>query len=264
MTQGTEVPAPTHVTKVDVRAEKAVAPVQRHGTILHVNMIDAVDEVLQEEVGRDALPLKVARVEVQPELGPVLELLEQALCGVVVEGYLGGMHLEAVLDAILAEDLQDGAPQVVYLLESALYHLLCGLREGVHVLPDGRTHEARHAIGAQLGGSNGCRLHRPDGPSPDAIGVVGQFGRGEVVQARVVVVAYALARYMRAKRFHHKAVSLENGLYLLHIGIVLGCPNGVQMVAPSGEFDAVVAHLGGLTAQSVQVHVCPLTAHECD
>ena len=91
------------------------------------------------------------------------------------------MHLEAVFNSILAEDLQDGTPQVIYLLESALDHLFCGLRERVHIFPDGRAHEARHAIGAQLGGSNSRRLHRSDCPSPDAIGIVGQFGRGKVV-----------------------------------------------------------------------------------
>ena len=262
MTKGTEIPTSAQVTEIEMRAEDAVATVQRHGTILHVYVIDAVDEVLQEQVRRYSLPLKVARVEVQAKFRTILEFLQQAFGGIVVEGYLGRMNLEAIFDSILAEDIQNGTPQVINLLESAFYHLFGGLREGIHVLPDGRPHKPGHAIGTQLAGSNGRCLHRLDSPSPYAIGVVGQLGRGKVVKARVVIVTHALARHMGTQRFYYEAVLLEDGLDFLHISIILDRTYWVQVIAPNGKFDAVVPHLGSLAAQGVQVHVCPLTAHQ--
>ena len=44
--------------------------VERHGGVLHVDVVDAVGELADEEVRLDALPDEVAGVEVEAERRP--------------------------------------------------------------------------------------------------------------------------------------------------------------------------------------------------
>ena len=97
--------------------------------VLHVHVIDPVGEVPQEEMGLHPLPDEVERIEVEAERRPVLELLEQALRAVVVEGYLRRVDLEGEADAAGVELIEDGAPEPHYLLEGLVDHRLGGLGE---------------------------------------------------------------------------------------------------------------------------------------
>ena len=77
-------------------------PLSVRDGVLHVHVVDAVGEGADELDRVDALPEQVAGVEVEAELGPVVEGLEGRLGRVDVEGDLGGMDFQAELHAALA------------------------------------------------------------------------------------------------------------------------------------------------------------------
>ena len=67
VTERAEVPAALWFAEVQVRTEDAVAAVDLQSRILHVHVVDAVGEFVQEEHGVNELPVQVAGVEVETE-----------------------------------------------------------------------------------------------------------------------------------------------------------------------------------------------------
>lgn len=88
-----EVPAAPRVAPRQVGAEAPVAPVEALAGLLAVHVVDPVPEVVQEPDGVEVLPDEVARVEVQPERGPVADGLQGAVRGPVVVRDLARVHL---------------------------------------------------------------------------------------------------------------------------------------------------------------------------
>src|SRR5512143_2155169 len=103
MAERAEVPAAPDVAERQERAEDAGPAVEGDGHVLHVDVVDAVGEVAEEELRRDPLPDEVAGVEVEAQGEPALEDVEQAAGRVEVEGDLGRMDLEGELDPLLVE-----------------------------------------------------------------------------------------------------------------------------------------------------------------
>ena len=262
MAQGAEVPAAAQVAEVDVGAQQAAAAVQRDGGVLHVDVVHAIDEVLQEEVRLDALPDQMAGVEVQAELRAIRKLGQQLLGGIVVKGDLTGVHLKGEHHAVLLELVQDGAPQAHDLVEAVLDHLLGGLREGVEIAPDRGAGEAGDDLHAELLRHGGGLLHGLDAPVADGLRLIRQ-GRGrEVVQARIGRIAHALADDVAGQRLHDQAVLLQIFFDPGDVGIVGQGAVNIDAVAPAGNLQTVIAHLLGEYAQFIKGHIRPLAGAE--
>src|SRR5947209_3595963 len=102
-----EIPAPSGIAEVEVRAEDAGAAVEIARGVLDVHVIDAVGEALDEEHGIDELVVEMAGVEVDPEGGAVADGLERLLRGDDVVGDLRRMDLQAEAHALLVEHVHD-------------------------------------------------------------------------------------------------------------------------------------------------------------
>src|SRR5690606_29448234 len=84
-----EVPTAAGVAEVDVARQDAAAAVECDDRVFHVHVINAVRERADKLDRVDALPVQMARVEVEAELGPVVESFEGPLGGVDIERDLG-------------------------------------------------------------------------------------------------------------------------------------------------------------------------------
>ena len=102
-----EVPAAPGIAEVEVRSQDAAFAVERDGGVLDMAMVDAVGESAEEFDGIDALPVEVARVEVETEFLAAADRFEGAFGGVEVKGDLGRMDFEREFDAVLAVGVHD-------------------------------------------------------------------------------------------------------------------------------------------------------------
>ena len=259
-----EVPAAPDVAEGQERAEEAGPAVEGHGHVLHVDVVDAVGEIADEQVRLDALPDEVARVEVEAQGQPAVEGVEQAPGRVEVEGDLGRVDLEGELDALLVELVEDGRPEGQDLLESGFDRLLGRRGEGVPGLPDGRAHEAVDDVAAHIAGRPGGGLHLVDGPLAQGLGLALDGVGGEAVQARIVLVADALAGEVGAERPALESVLVEDALPVADIGGVGRGLADVHVVAPAGDLQAVVAPGFGLPADLFERQVGPLAGEQGD
>ena len=96
----------------------------------------------RNSTGSTHLPEQVAGVEVEAELGAVVERLEGRLGRVDVEGDLGRVDFQAELDAALLEDVEDRVPALGQELEAVVDHRVGDRRERVEQVPDRRAGEA--------------------------------------------------------------------------------------------------------------------------
>ena len=223
-----------------------------------MDVVHAVHKVAQEQMGRHALPQQVAGVEVQAELGAVGKLLQQLLGGVVVESDLAGMDLQGELDAVGLELIQDRGPQAHDLVVAVLDHLLGGLGEGIQPLPDGRAGEARDHIAAQLLGHHGGLLHGVDRPGADLLRLVGQRRGSKVVQPGIGSVAHTLADDVAGQSLADQVVLRQGLLDPGHVAVIAVRTVNVDAVAPAGDLQAVIAHLGRQRTQFIEGQVRPL------
>src|SRR5439155_7113063 len=115
-----EIPSPPRVPEVEVRGDDPGGAVQGHDGVLDVDVVDAVAELVDEARRADALPVEVARVEVEAERRPVPDRRERAPRGDDVVGDLGGVDLQPEAHPDLIEDIQDRVPAVGEVLEARL------------------------------------------------------------------------------------------------------------------------------------------------
>ena len=145
--------------------------VERPRGVLDVHVVDPVGEGPDELDRVDELPEQVAGVEVEAELGPVVERLQGHLGRVDVEGDLGRVDLQAELDAALLEDVEDRVPALGQELEAGVDHRVGDRRERVEQVPDRRAGEAVDDLDAQLLRGAGRVLHLLGGPLADLLGL---------------------------------------------------------------------------------------------
>ena len=160
--------------------------VERDGGVLHVDVVDAVGELLEEADRVDPLPLQVTRVEVEAERLPPADRVERAIGGNQVERDLRRVNLEREADTVLLERIEDRMPQLGKPLVAGSDRRFADWRERIEKMPDRRSGEAaddRHPEAPC--GARGIlhRLHRP-GALP--FRVAGQLGRRKRVGPVVV------------------------------------------------------------------------------
>ena len=212
--------------------------------------------------GVDHLPVQVAGVEVEAELGPVADRLQGALGGVDVEGDLGRVDLQRELDAALLEDVEDRVPSVGEQLESVVDGGIRHRGERVEQMPDGRAGEAVDHLDAQLLRGPRRVLHLLDGPLGLLLRVAADVRRHPVIGPRVVVVEHELAGQVVRDRPALQPVLAQELVAALAIARVAQGLLDVEMVAPAGQLDAVIAPLAGLLGDDFQRQVGPLAGEE--
>ena len=261
MSQRTEVPASSEITKINVRSEESAASVKRNCGIFHMHMIDSVHKVLKEQMRRNALPDQMAGVEVQTKLRSVRKLLEQPLGRIVIKCDLTRMDLKRKYTIVLHKFIQDRTPQIIDLLESVFDHLFRCLREGVQIFPNRRSHKTSEDLHPKFFRNCRCLFHSADSPCTDLVLLSCQFRRCEIIKSRIIIVAHTLTDHMGGDRLALKVVFFQRILDLLNIGIIFIRPVNIEMVAPAGDLQPVISHLLSSRADLFKRHICPLSCN---
>src|SRR5690606_17108416 len=262
---GDEVPAAAGVAPGQVGAEAAVAAVQALACLLAVDVVDAVAEVPQEADRVEVLPHEVGRVEVEAEGRPVADGFEGADGGPVVVGDLAGVHLVGEAHAFGVEDVEDGVPAGGEVLVAALDHHLGGGREHGDQVPDRGAGEADDGVDAEAGRGPCGVLDLGGGPLPDALRLTvapdpgGQDGLVAFVDDGV---AHRLADQVVGDRPALESVLVEQLVPGVDVGGVGEGLVHLEVVAPAGEFEPVVAEVAGESADLLQGQVGPLAGEQ--
>jgi hypothetical protein len=82
--------------------------------------------------------------------------------------------------------------------------------------------------------------------------------------ALVDAVADGLADQMVADRVTFQAVALEDIPAILTVIVIFECLDHVEMVAPTGDFDAVVSEGFRFLANGLEIQIGPLAGEKCD
>ena len=183
-----------------------------------------------------------------------------------VEGDFRRVDFEAEVDAAFLEDVQDGVPKFGQKLVALVDHFAGSGRKIVDQVPDARAGEAIDHPDAELLGGPGGVLHFLDGPAADAVGfaVTPDVGGNNSLVAGVDIVEDALADEVVGDGKQFEIVFFEQVAFAAAIRVVGDCFVDFKMVAPAGQFEAVVSEISGLFAQRFQREIGPLTGKKCD
>ena len=253
----------------------AVAPPD----VLHVGVVDLLTEGADELHVIDALVAEVAGVVVEAKALVVADGVERALGGGDVEGDFGRVHFEAEVDVVLLERLEDGLPALGEVVVTLLQVSLVGGREGVDGVPDGGTGEAVHdglagtlrLVGhvclagvEELAGGLSGQGHLGASTLADAfrIAVAPDVGGEDALVAFVDVVAGSLTDEMRGDRPATEVVLREQLPDGLDVARLVDGADDIEVVAPTGELDAFVAHGFHLGEKLGDFEVGPLAGEE--
>lgn len=234
--------------------------------VLHVDVVDAVGEFADEFDVVHALVEQVAGVEVEAEGFVAFEGVDGAFGAGDVEGDFGGVDFEGEADAVAAEFVEDGRPGFGKLVVAARDHLRRDGREAVEEMPDARACEAVDDFDAEIFRGARGEFEFGGGAFVDAfrVAVTPDVRREDALVALVNVVADRLADEVGGDGEKFQAVFRKN---LVAAGAIVGVGRGflhIAMVAPTGEFQAVVAEVFGFFRDVVEGEVGPLSSEECD
>ena len=142
--------------------------VERDQGVLHVDVVDPIGK-RADELGRiDPLPDQVAGIEVEAELGAVVQRGQRPLGGVDVEGDFRGMDFQGELHVALGKHVEDRVEPLGQQLEAGVDHGRRDGRERVEQVPDARTGEAVDDVQPQLLGRPGGVFQFFGGPGAHA------------------------------------------------------------------------------------------------
>src|SRR5690606_4392514 len=231
-----------------------------------VDVVDAVGEGLDALGGVEPLSGQVRGAESEGEGGRVDDRGGGAGGGVDAGGDRGRGDLECKAGDLGPEGGREGPPPAGEVVEALVHARLLGRREEVEHVPDARAREAVDDGDAELPGGLGGVDHLLRGPAADALRVsvapeaVGEDGLVPVVDR----IADALPDEVVGDGVADEAVALELG----PLGVaVAGFGEGavdLEVVAPAGEFGAVVAEAPDLREELLAGEVGPLAGEEGD
>ena len=206
----------------------------------------------------DTLVTEVRRIVVEPEARVAPDRRERTVGRGDIESNFGRMDLEAEVDVDLVERVEDRTPAFAEVSEALVPVILRGRRESVGRMPDGRTGEAidchrvavfriagfgiekrarRFARGDHLLGRAAAHAFR--------IAVAPDFGRQDGLVSFVNQVADRLADEVVRDGETSQAVVREQFPLFTDVSFRGQGAINVEMIAPAGEFESVVAHALG-------------------
>ena len=225
-----------------------------------------------------ALITEVRRVVIETEARMIFHRFERALGGGDVEGDFRRMHLEREVDVFLFEHVEDRQPAFGEIGKAFVQKILVRRRKGVKRVPDGRAGEAVddggksspplrpgralknfRAASAVAFIFSAARWRTPSGlPSP-------QTSAGRMAWCRSSIkshTAWPTRCVEMAKQV--RPCFWSSAHFFLH---VIGFGERAvhfKVVAPAGEFHAVVAHGFDLGREFGERKIGPLAGEECD
>ena len=178
-----------------------------------------------------------------PKLSRFPSAVERLLRRHEVVGDLGRMHLQAEADALALEHLEDRLQTLRDLLIAALDPLEVVGRERVEQRPDRGAEEPVHLGDAKGGGRARRVFESARGTAAHAfrIAVTPDLGRQDAPVPLVDRIADGLADEVRAEREAPETVAFEQLAPAPHVGRVGERRSDVEVVAPAGELQPVVA-----------------------
>lgn len=265
VTKGAEVPVALVVAEVEVSAENAAFFEDgRPMHVFHVDVVDAVGEVVDETDVIDALVAEVRGVVVEAECFAVAERFEGTLGAYDVEGDLGGVDFERELDAVLIEGVENGIPVGSERLEAFVDGVGRDGRERVQVGPNGTAGEAVDDAHAQIFGGARGGLHFVGSALVDAFRVAvapdvwGQYGFMTLVH----FVGNGLTDQVVGDGEQLQTVIAQDFALSIAVGLVAGGFLNVEVIAPTGEFKSVEAHLPGEGSKFGERQIGPLAGKQ--
>ena len=247
--------------------------------VLDVHVPDARPELAQEAEVVDALITEVRGVEVEAERRMRVDRSERAARRRDVEGDLGGMHLEREPDAVLRERVEDRPPTPREVGVARLDELRRGRRERVEHVPDRAPREAVDDEAAVLRQSLAhrfwrgveeapCRargaLHLVGGAAAHTLGIAVAPDRLRQDRAMSLVdaVAHGLTDEVRRERVAREPVVGEQLPVARAVGVVLERGFDVEVIAPAGELEPVVAERLRFGGERLEREIGPLAGEE--
>ena len=261
---GDEIPTAAGVAEGEVAGEAGVAAVEVADAVFDVDVEDAVGEGVDELNGIDALGDEVAGVEVDAEGGVAVDGFEGGGEGMDVVGDFGGVDFEGEADAEALELIEDRAPAGGEIRIAGGDIGGGGGREGVELGPDAAAGEAVDDGDAELGGGLGGADHLGGGALADAFGlaIAPDFVADEGAVAAVDGVTDALAEDVVGDGPAAQAVLGEEGVALLAIGGVREGLVDIEVIAPTGELEAIVAPGADAAGEGGEGEIGPLAGEE--
>src|SRR5213083_2050084 len=184
------------------------------------------------------------------------DALEEHLERHAVVQILAGMDLEAGVDPVFLEHVENRAPAPRQLVERRLDQTGRPLRPGIEVGPRQGTREGRMLGHAEPARRARRELHLFDRPGGPRRGIAADFGRREGVERGVVrgMDGHQLALQMRRQLGHLEAALRQDAFYLVTVGLALGGFGEVeQSGVPAGDLDALEAEPRGPAGDGLQV-----------
>ena len=271
-THRTEVPLAAGVAKGRVTAEDAdrTVAVTPPG-IFDVSMKNTRTEFPDERDIVHPLVAEVRGIVVEAEAAVVFHRGKGALGGGNIECDLGGMNLEGKIDIRFIERIEDRGPAFREVGEAGVPVFLRGRRKRVDRMPDRGTgesvdgntvrgfREARLGIEKRAGGLCGER-HLFSGAAADAFrfAIAPDIGREDGFVAGIDRITDGLADEVARDREAGEAVVGEEFPFFADVGFRRGGLVDIEVVAPAGEFDPVVAHFFDKRGEICEWQVGPL------
>ena len=213
----------------------------------------------------DPLPNQMAGVEVESELVAVLQHVQCALGRVQVEGNLGGMHFQGELHAALAKHVEDWVEPLGQKIEAVVDHFRRNWREGIEQRPNARAREAVDHAHAQLLGGPGGVLQLLGGSGIDflRIAVAPDVWWQDGLVTGVNVVQHRLADQMPTDGEHLQIVLFQQFTLLRTVVVLVERLVDLEVIAPAGQLESIVAEAANLPGQLGHGQVGPLAGKQC-
>ena len=176
------------------------------------------------------------------------------------------MDLQGELHAAFAENVENRVPSLGQQLEAVVDRLRRDGREGIKPLPDARSGEAVDHGHAQFLRGPGGVLHVLGRPRVDTgrIAVAPDIGRQDGLVPLVDHVQHGLADEVIADRPDLKSVAFEHFALACAVIGLGGGEIDLEMIAPTGQFEAIVTETLELLGQFLQGKIGPLAREHRD
>ena len=265
--QAAEIPVSAGIAEAGVAAEhahRAVALAPPH--VLHVHVVDAGGEPPQEGHIVHSLIGEVAGVEVEAEPAVPAYCRDGPLGAGKIEGDLGGMHFQREVDADFVEPVQDRRPARREVSKPSVPVGLGGGREGIHRMPYRRSGESSHGLYPEPCSGAGGVLHLPGGTPADPfwVAIAPDMLWQNGLVALVDQVADRLADQMVGDGEALQASRFKQPVFVAAVGSGRQRRLHIEMVAPAGQFQALIAHLLRQRRQFGQRQIGPLAGEKSD
>jgi hypothetical protein len=263
-TWAAEIPTSARIAKVEVTAEDARFAVELGGGVLDVDVIDPIGEFAEEFDGIDALPDQVAGVEVESEFRAMADGFQGPFRGVDIEGDFGRVDFQRELDTGCLELIEDRMESIGKELIAVVDHRLGHGGKGIIQVPNARAGEAVDDFHAELLGCVGRFLQFLNGSLVDAcrIPIAPNGGGQNGFVTRIDRVADGLADQVGADRMALQAETVEQIAFgFAVIGVRMGFIH-LEVIAPAGELDPIVAGVLGELSHLGQRQIGPLAGEQ--